>query len=109
MKKGYPMNAITLTVEIPADHHLELDLPEELPAGAAQITIQSQSLPGAAVVNPAREAARAKLLAAGRLVTGIHAPPGAVLLSNEELEHLGQLAPGARSSEAMLDDERGPY
>jgi len=104
------VDAITLSIEIPKDHRLVLDLPSELPTGAAQITIQPQATPSEAVAaNPAREAARAKLLAAGRLVTGIHAPPGAVLLSNEELERLGQLAPGARSSEAMLDDERAPY
>jgi hypothetical protein len=48
-------------------------------------------------------------LAAGFLVTDIHAPPGAVELSNEELEQLGQLAPGARSSEELVDEDRGTY
>jgi hypothetical protein len=104
-----PMDPITLSVEIPPDRHLVLDLPADTPVGRAAVIIKPQSALPEVPINPAREAARSKLLAAGSLVTDIHAPVGAVALSNEELEQIGQLASGARSSEELLDEERGKY
>jgi len=101
------MHTITLSVEIPPDHHLELDLPPDLPTGAARITIQPQSAPYEVVTNPAREAARAKLLAAGKLVTNIHPPPGTRPLTLAERQRLGQLPPGSRPSEELVNDDRG--
>ena len=104
------MDVITLSVEIPEDRHLILDLPASTPVGTAQITIQPQVLTvESPVSNPAREAARTKLLAAGKLVTTIHAPRGAVALSNEELAKLGQLPPGAQTSEDLINEDRGEY
>ncbi len=55
-----------------------------------------------------RDEARRRLLAAGAL--SIHrAPEGTVMLSEDELIQLGQLAPGSRTSEALVDEERGQY
>ncbi len=106
------VDAIALSVEIPEDRHLVIDLPMDVPAGAAKIIIQPQEVEvvtDGKPVNTAREIARAKLLAAGALVTDYHAPPDTVPLSNEELEQLGQMPPGARSSESIIDEERGLY
>ncbi len=104
------MESITLSVEIPPNRRLTIELPADIPTGQADVIIRPHSeVDSSTSVNSAREAARAKLLAAGSLVTDIHAPAGAIALSNEELEKLGQLAPGAHSSEVLLDDERGSY
>jgi hypothetical protein len=56
-----------------------------------------------------RDAARAKLLAAGFLATDIRAPEGMVPLSDEDLAHLGQRPTGARPSEGLIDEDRGIY
>jgi hypothetical protein len=104
------MDAITISVEIGEDRHLVIDLPPDVPVGTAEVTIRPQETSTSnRVVNSAREVARNKLLSAGYLVTTIHAPEGAVALTNEELEKLGQLAPGSRSSEDLLNEERGTY
>jgi hypothetical protein len=103
------VNVISLSVEIPPDHHLVLDLPDELPTGRAQVTIMSQSEISAAPVNPSREVARAKLLAAGALVTSIRAPEETVLLSPEELLRIGTLPPGSPTSDELIDEDRGKY
>ena len=102
------MTVITLSVKIPPDHHLELDLPPELPAGMAQITIQSASS-ALEVTNPSREDARAKLLAAGLLSTTHLAPKDAFRVSDEELHRLGTLPPGVPSLDDLIDQDRGPY
>src|SRR4051812_34263861 len=103
------MDTITLTVEIGEDRRLIIDLPADTPVGHAELIIKPIVERKAAVINPAREAARAKLLAAGKLVTGIHAPEGTVPLTVQERQRRGQLPPGARSSEDLIDEDRGGY
>ena len=110
------MNAVTVPVVIGEDRRLVIELPDSTPVGPAEVdVIIRPRADGAArvddpeVVNPAREAARAKLLAAGVLNTSIHAPVGTVPVSDEELERLGQLSPGARPSEELVDEDRGLY
>jgi hypothetical protein len=61
------------------------------------------------VINPAREAARAKLLAAGALVTQFDVPEGAVRLTVEERLRMGTLRPGARSSLDLINEDRGEW
>ncbi len=103
------MDAITLSVEIGEDRRLVIDLPSDTPLGSAELTIKPLHTVESDSTNAAREAARAKLMAAGILNTSHRAPEGAVALSNEELARLGQLTPGARSSEELIDEERGRY
>ncbi len=112
------MDAITLSVQIPKDRHLVLDLPADTPIGEAEVIIKPHSqTPEVSTeaprdvshTNPAREAARAKLLAAGKLVEGDHAPEGTVALTPEERMRTGTLPPGARPSEELIDEDRGLY
>src|SRR5260221_4684002 len=103
------MDAITLSVEIREDRRLVIDLPADIPLGTAELIIKPHGTSGTDKANAAREAARAKLLAAGILNTSHRAPEGAVTLSNEELARIGQLTPGDRSSEELIDEERGQY
>jgi hypothetical protein len=57
--------------------------------------------------NSDRETIRAKLLAAGFLVTDIHAPAGTVPLSDEELAQLDQRVPGSKTLDELIDEDRG--
>ena len=105
------MDVITLSVEIPKDRHLVLDLPSDVPIGKADITIHphEQASPSAQVVNSAHEAARAKLLAAGILSTAHVAPKDAVRLSDEALQRLGTLPAGSPSLDDLINEDRGTY
>jgi len=104
------MNAVTLSVEIPANHHLELDLPPELPVGTAQITIHPQLLSDESMAtNAAREVIRAKMLAAGILSTVHRAPEGAHSLPPEERERIWKLFSQGRPSDELINEDRGKY
>ncbi len=103
------MDVVTIPVIVGDDRRLVLDLPASTPIGPAEVVI----LPRAARPNtpptPERESARAKLLAAGFLMTDVHAPEGAVPLSDEDLARLGQLPLDAQPSEFLIDEDRGLY
>ena len=104
------MDAITLSVEIKEDHRLVIELPEDTPIGTAQVTIYPQgTLPSAPIFNPAREAARAKLLAAGALSTGHRAPEGTTELTPEERERIWSQFAGERSLDDLINEDRGAY
>jgi hypothetical protein len=53
------------------------------------------------------EAVRAKLLAAGFLVTAIHAPESSMPLSEEELYQLDQRPPGSKTLDELINEDRG--
>ena len=55
-----------------------------------------------------RETVRAKLMKASVLATDLGVPSDiAPVVSDDELELMGDLRPGARSSEALVDEDRG--
>lgn len=104
------MNIITIEAEVGQDHHLIQPLPPEVPIGRVKLVIHAIEESSAPTKQPlTREHARAKLLAAGKLVTDLHAPEGTVALTPEERLRIGQLPPGARPSEALIDEDRGLY
>jgi hypothetical protein len=59
--------------------------------------------------SPATVAAREKLAKAGILATDLGIPEDTTPASDEELERWGEMRPGARSSEDLLNEERGTY
>jgi hypothetical protein len=59
------------------------------------------------ISNIAREAARAKLAAAGALNTTWKAPPGTTLPTDAELIELGTLSPGSPSVDDLVNEGRG--
>lgn len=59
--------------------------------------------------NPVREAARAKLAAAGALRVLDLVPEGRQALTREKRMQLGTLPAHARPSEALIDEDRGLY
>lgn len=103
------MDAIKLSVEINEDRllHLDINLPANTPLGRAEIIIQPYAEDEAPVANPDREAARAKLLAGGFLVTTIRVPDGTVPLSPQERMRLGTLPPGSPSIDDLINEDRG--
>lgn len=108
---------LRLKAKVGADRRLVIELPPEMPTGEVELTVlskqpeQPESVPQNDTPKTAltREEARAKLLAAGALVTWLHAPEDAVALTPEERMEIGQLPPGARPSEELVDEDRGEY
>jgi len=112
------MEAITIPVIVDENRRVILKLPDSTPIGLADLEIvvhpKAETANGAnetgqaAPANPAREAARIKLAAAGYL-SSIRAPADAVPLSDEEIARIGWLPPRARPSEELIDEDRGPH
>lgn len=109
------MSAITLSVEIPKDRHLVLDLPANIPIGIAQIIIQpvtvstSLETPDVLISNPARESIRARMLAAGILSTAHHNLAVTKELAPEERERIWKLFSQGRPSKELINEDRGAY
>ena len=93
---------------ISADRQLAITLPEDLPAGAVEVTITTTPTPAAVPTGGAltREQARAILLAAGLFSTAYHAPPGAVRLTDEEEEELSRLPEWAPDTATLIAEGR---
>ncbi|MEP7285439.1 MAG: hypothetical protein ABI947_06700 [Chloroflexota bacterium] len=102
---------VKMMVQVGEDRRVVIDLPPETPVGPAEVTIRTtESIPTITMgSNSAREAARAKLLAAGMHVTEFQIPEGIVELSDEEMDRLGQLRQDARPSEELINEDRGEY
>lgn len=102
---------ITISVVLGEDRRLIIDLPPDAPIGEVEVNlvVSSTSAELQTIVNPAREAARAKLLAAGKLSTIWRAPEGAVALTEEELIRIGTLSPGSPTIADFIKEERGEY
>ena len=105
------MDAIRLSAVVGEDRRLVIDLPEDTPLGPVDVVIKPHVTPEPLPVNPAREAARAKLLAAGKLAlpADMGIPDDLEYISDEELEELGHMAPGSRPSEDLVSEDRGEY
>jgi hypothetical protein len=100
------MVTVRLNGMITEDHKLVIDLPDELPVGPVEVTIQSTEQPSPIVTNPAREAARAKL-AAGGLLSNIHrAPAGIRRPTDEEVRMAGIMPPGTKDTLEDINEDR---
>ncbi len=100
---------IVLSAVIGEDRKLVIELPPDAPTGPVELTVRSTRAEYKPPYNLAREAARAKLLAAGALSTAHEAPAGAVAMTVEERIRIGTLPPGARSSDELINEDRGEY
>jgi hypothetical protein len=103
------MEAVTIPVVVGPDRRLVLDLPSSIRIGPANVVILPRMNGADERATSARDAARAKLLAAGFLAMDLRAPEGTAPLSDEDLTRLGQLPAGARLSEDLIDEDRGTY
>lgn len=101
------MTTIRLHGRITEDRRLIVDLPDDLPAGEVEVEVvlPSNSEPS---TNAARERARSKLAAAGKLSTVWIAPPETQMPTEEELIELGTVAPG-KPVDQLIDEDRGQF
>jgi hypothetical protein len=100
------MVAVRVSGVITADRKLEVKLPENIPAGPVDLLIQSTTTSEGDVVNPLREAARAKLAAANRLGQ-VHVPPhGMYEPTEDEILAAGTLSPGSRPTHELIAEDR---
>ena len=95
-----------MTVEVGPDRRLVVDLPAEIPVGPVDVVITAHPA-AATAANSAREAAAASLAAAGILSTAHHAPANAASVSAEERARVWAQFSRGRSSDDLIDEERG--
>jgi hypothetical protein len=100
------MTDIWLSGVITEDHELIVKVPVDIPPGRVEVMIQSTPADETLPANPAREAARAKLAAAGLLVTEHVLLPGTRIPTDAEVEAAGRLPPSARPSEDLINEDR---
>jgi hypothetical protein len=110
------MDAIKLSVWVGEDKKLIIDLPAEVPVGQVDIVVipreeaKSAYSPDYSQAWVAkREEFRKKLAEAGLLSTAHTAPPDTIPLSPKELLDAGTLPPGARPTDELVDEDRGPH
>jgi hypothetical protein len=103
------VNGIKVVTVIGEDRRLVIELPDEIPAGQVEVVVRSLEADARASRPLTREAARARLQAAGILSTAHHAPEGTVPLSLDERKTLGTLPLDARPTSELIDEDRGAY
>lgn len=99
------MDPITITVTVIVDEkrRITVDLPEEVPLGKVNLTIQATTAEDTESGERTHEQIRDKLIAAGLLSSDVrYAPDDAVELSPEERQRLGRLF--APLSEQIIED-----
>lgn len=86
---------------------IDYELPANVPIGRVRLVIQpAQNTPEPALLLT-RATARAKLLAAGMLVTESFAPEGAVESDETEHRRLMEVFGQGPSSDQLIDEDRG--
>ncbi len=98
------MVTIRLTGRVTEDRRLIVEIPDNIPAGDVQLTLEI--LDSAPAANDATARARVKLEAAGALSTIWKAPPGTTTPTEDELIELGALPPGSPSMEELVNADR---
>jgi hypothetical protein len=95
------------------DGQLTAKLPKDVPPGAVDLIVQLEGdtvvvevKTSAVSANSARETARAKLAAAGRLSSARWLPPGTQIPTDGEVRAAGVLPPDARPSADLIDEDR---
>lgn len=98
------MVTIHLTGKVTEDRRLIVDLPDSIPTGEVQLTLEIRELPSLA--NEATARARAKLADANALSATWKAPVGTIPPTEDELNELGTLPPGSPTIAALVDADR---
>src|SRR5688572_24549824 len=100
------MNQITIPIVIDEHRRVVIDIPDDVPLGAAQVTITPvEASPSQTPLT--WETARARLLAGGALSTGYELPPDAIVLSDAEIYALTKDIVLPKSLDEMIDEDRG--
>ena len=99
------MDTIILSAYVGEDRRLVIDLPPETPVGKVELVIRSTTPDQQMTL----EEARAIFRQAGIKPLKIDLPADFVPLSPEALLKVGTLAPGAKSSLDLINEDRGTY
>lgn len=102
------MNAFTITITTVVDEkrRIMIDLPDDVPLGKINLTIQANMLNDMLDTDDvSHKGIQAKLIAAG-LVSPSESSPDAIAVSNEELERLGHVFADDRPLSELIDKER---
>ena len=100
------MVTIQLSAIVDKNGQLTAKVPDNIPPGPINIIIQSPESSESAAINPAREIARKKLVAAGLLSSAHRLPPNTRIPTDAEVAAAGTLPPNARPSEDLIDEDR---
>ncbi len=103
------MVAVKLSVYVGEDRNVTIKFPDEVPVGQVDLIVQIPSEPAETEVNPERERLRAKLLAAGAILTHVDVPPGASRLSVADRMRLGTMPPGTPTTLDLINEDRGEW
>jgi hypothetical protein len=102
------MNPIVITTTVQSKGQLIVKLPQDVPIGTILKVIISEEQ-GSLSESSLIETAYAQLSKSGRLMNMQIAEDEMEDISDEELEMLGQIKSGARSSDELIDEDRGTY
>jgi hypothetical protein len=100
------MVTIQLSAIVDKNGQLTAKVPDNVPPGPINIIIQSPESSSTEKLSSARDAARAKLAAAGLLSTAHRLPPNTRIPSDAEVEAAGKLPADARPSEDLINEDR---
>lgn len=100
------MVAVRISVIVGADRRIVIQVPDEIPNGPVDLVIQAAGEASTTGDHPARAAARSQLAAAGLLSSAHYPPPGLRVPTDEEVRATGELPPGARPSEDLINEDR---
>jgi hypothetical protein len=100
------MTDIWLWGVVTEDHKLIVDVPDDVPPGLVYLKIRIPPSSEIDADNPARAAARAKLAAVGLLSSTHELPLGTRIPTDAKVEAAGELPPGARPSEELINEDR---
>ena len=101
------MNAFTITITTIVDEkrRIMIDLPDDVPLGKINLTIQANMVDMLEIDNVSNPKIRAKLIAAG-LVSPSESSPDAIDVDNEELNRLRHVFAAGRPLSEFIDEER---
>lgn len=100
------MVTIQLSAIVDKNGQLTVKVPDNILPGPINIIIQAPDAADKVVTNPAWEAARTKLAAAGLLSSAHRMPPHTHIPTDEEVRAAGILPPNARPSEDLISEDR---
>ncbi|MBA3870691.1 MAG: hypothetical protein H0X30_16245 [Anaerolineae bacterium] len=100
------MVTIQLSAIVDKNGQLTVKVPDNILPGPINIIIQAPDAADKAVTNPAREAARTKLAAAGLLSSAHRPPPNTRIPTDDEVLAAGILPLNARPSADLISEDR---
>lgn len=105
------MDKLIFHIRVNEDRRVVIDLPPDVPLGEFDVELRpKQPIPTSPTGGElTREEVRARMLAAGILATDISKPLEARELTPNEVLTLGRAPAGSKTSDQMIDEDRGEF